>query len=145
MTSRFGPACLLGWLLTLPCAAFAASDDAVKNPDENGAPALMVLRDSPCVEDYAAELEKVGIAVNVSQFADLGAVAGFVGLPPGVAPSHILMANGYVFAGHVGPAVVAGILRSRPGGSGLIGSSMCPVGIDHAWLHEQPSVPFDPR
>lgn len=129
-------------VLVAPSSMSAAPEHGEADHVDDRDGALFVLKDDKCDEDYAAELEEVGLKLDRREFQSLDALAKIVELPPGVSLRHLVIAKGYAIANHASPLAVQGIFAERPQIRGLIGPSGCPSDIDHSRIHVQTPVQF---
>ena len=122
-------------LLAASFQGVAGTEGTPSNNGGDGGPALFVLRDGTCEEDYASELRAAGVPVHVREFETLDAVRKIAKVPADVDLKHLLIGSGYVVANHVSPELVAGLFSQRPDVRGLIGSAACATGAVHDQLH----------
>ncbi|MFQ3786719.1 DUF411 domain-containing protein, partial [Halomonas sp. A29] len=76
-----------------------------------------------CCDEYARQLEELGVTVHIVDDMDMGKVKQDAGLPFGLGSCHTTLIGGYAIEGHVPFEAVERLFQERPkiGGIGLAG------------------------
>lgn len=80
-----------------------------------------------CCDEYARQLEVLGVEVAIVDDVPLGQVKGRVGLPYGLGSCHTIEMGEYVIEGHVPFAAVERLFEEQPDTDG-IGLAGMPIG-----------------
>ncbi|MFY0989982.1 DUF411 domain-containing protein [Halomonas sp. C05BenzN] len=76
-----------------------------------------------CCDEYARQLEALGVSVTIVDDVELGDIKHQVGLPYGLGSCHTIVMGDYAIEGHVPFAAIETLFEERPdiGGIGLAG------------------------
>ncbi|MGR2739119.1 DUF411 domain-containing protein [Billgrantia sp. Q4P2] len=76
-----------------------------------------------CCDEYARQLEELGVTVHIVDDMDMGKIKQDAGLPYGLGSCHTTLIGGYAIEGHVPFEAVERLFQERPkiGGIGLAG------------------------
>ena len=80
-----------------------------------------------CCQGWVAAMERAGYAAEIVLLEDISPVWRKHGVPDALSSCHMALVEGYVTVGHVPPADVDRLLRTRPKAIGLLVPGM-PVG-----------------
>jgi len=80
-----------------------------------------------CCDEYARQLEALGVEVAIVDDVPIGQVKERVGLPYGLGSCHTIEMGGYVIEGHVPFAAVERLFEEQPDTDG-IGLAGMPIG-----------------
>ncbi len=80
-----------------------------------------------CCDEYARQLEELGVTVHIVDDMDMGKIKQDAGLPYGLGACHTVLMGGYAIEGHVPFAAVERLFEERPDVDG-IGLAGMPIG-----------------
>ena len=80
-----------------------------------------------CCHVWTERMAEAGLAVELRDTDDLGALSASYGIPDHLAGCHVGEMGGYVISGHVPPADIKTLLAERPEGRALLVPGM-PIG-----------------